>query len=383
VAIKRLKRIAEPLLLPEGLEALPLPLLLYRKSDSTVVTNPEFIRTFGAGATARILAARPLGLAQERPVHPSAFETPGRHEGRFIENERGERITVDLRVSAYGKSSDGICLVMFEDNGQRVELQDQLVKQHLELQKSYDQLHSLQQALIQSAKLASLGELASGVAHELNQPLQAIMGFSQELRYIEKLSPVGTEYVEDIVSASKKMAEIIKSLRTFARDSGQELHATSVAHAIEESTRLLRHTLLQAGVELELSIEPELPLTHANPIQLEQVFVNLLSNAKDALESSGVSVPKIAIEARTTDEGILVRVSDNGCGMPSEVRDRIFDPFFTTKPVGKGTGLGLSITHGILSRAGARITVESRPGAGTEFTIVFPIDRSKPEGETA
>ena len=87
MAIKRLKRIAEPLLLPEGLEALPLPLLLYRKSDSAVVTNPEFIRTFGAGATSRILAARPLGLAQERPVHPSAFETPGRRNSLTAEGK--------------------------------------------------------------------------------------------------------------------------------------------------------------------------------------------------------------------------------------------------------------------------------------------------------
>ena len=383
MAIKRLKRIAEPLVLPEGLEALPVPLLLYRKSDNSLVPNPEFITVFGVHSPARILSARALGLAQERPVHPSAFETPGRQEGRVLENDRGERISVDLRVSAYGKPSDQTWLVMFEDTGPRVDLQNQLVNQHLELQKSYEQLRSLQQALIQSAKLASLGELATGVAHELNQPLQAIMGFSQELKYVEKLSPVGSEYVDDIVSASKKMAEIIKSLRTFARDSGQELQATSVAHAIEESSRLLRHTFLQAGVTLELDVESDLPLTRANPIQLEQVFVNLLSNAKDALESSGVAAPKVSIEARNTAEGILVRVTDNGCGMPPEVRDRIFDPFFTTKPVGKGTGLGLSITHGILARAGARISVDSHPGAGTEFTILFQIDRSQTEGETA
>ncbi len=383
MAIKRLKRLAESLVLPEGLEALPVPLLLYRKSDGSLLPNPEFIAVFGANAPARILSARPLGLAQERPVHPSAFETPGRQEGCVLENDRGERISVDLRVTPYGKTSEETWLVMFEDTGPRVDLQNQLVKQHLELQKSYEQLRSLQQALIQSAKLASLGELASGVAHELNQPLQAIMGFSQELKFIEKLSPVGSEYADDIVSASKKMAEIIKSLRTFARDSGQELQATSVGHAIEESSRLLRHTFLQAGVTLELNVESDLPLTHANPIQLEQVFVNLLSNAKDALETSGNPSPKVSIVASTTSEGIRVQVIDNGCGMPPEVRDRIFDPFFTTKPVGKGTGLGLSITHGILSRAGARISVESAPGAGTRFTLLFPIDRSQTEGETA
>ena len=383
MAIKRLKRIAEPLTLPEGLDVLPIPLLLYRKSDCVLLPNPEFTRVFGADATPRILSARPLGLAQERPVHPSAFETPGRQEGYVLENDRGERISVDLRVTPYGKSPDGTWLVMFEDTGSRVDLQNQLVNQHLELQKSYEQLKSLQQALIQSAKLASLGELASGVAHELNQPLQAIMGFSQELKYIEKLSPVGSEYADDIVSASKKMAEIIKSLRTFARDSGQELQATSVGHAIEESSRLLRHTFLQAGVTLQLDIECDLPLTRANPIQLEQVFVNLLSNAKDALESSGATSPTVSIEARNTSEGIVVRVTDNGCGMPPEVRDRIFDPFFTTKPVGKGTGLGLSITHGILTRAGARISVESSPGTGTRFTLTFPIDHSHTEGETA
>jgi C4-dicarboxylate-specific signal transduction histidine kinase len=383
VGVKKLKSLLSPLTLPEGLERLPEPLLLYREGDQTLVPNAEFVRAFGAGSLDRIRNAKAIGLVRERPVHLRALHTAGRQEGFILENDSGERIPVDLKVSSLSSEGGGTWLVLFENTSVRSELQKKLVENHLELQKSYDRLGSLQQALIQSAKLASLGELSSGIAHELNQPLQAILGFSQELKHMNAVQGTGGEFLDDIISASRKMAEIIRSLRTFARDSGEELHPASVAHAIEESARLLRHSLLQSGVELRLEIEPELPLTRANPIQLEQVFVNLISNARDALEGSSAPDPRIRIVARNIGETIEVRVEDNGSGMSEEVRRKIFDPFFTTKPVGKGTGLGLSITHGILARAGAGISVRSEPGRGTEFIIQFPIEPSQTRGETA
>jgi C4-dicarboxylate-specific signal transduction histidine kinase len=383
VAIKKLKRIPDPLHLPEGYESLPVPLLLYRSEDGAILPNPAFEERFGKGAVDRILSAKPIGLARERPVHPRVLELAGRQEGFLMETDEHLQVPVDLKVSSHGSAAGSVWLVLFEDTSVRSNLQKQLLERHLELEGSYRKLQNLQDALIQSAKLASLGELSSGIAHELNQPLQAIMGFSQELKFVERLSPTGAEFLDDIIQASKKMAEIIKSLRTFAREAGQDLHATSVAHAIEESTRLLRHQLMQSAVNLEIQIEPELPLTRANPIQLEQVFVNLIGNARDALESSDRKDRTLRIEARNTGTEIEVRVSDNGCGMPPEVQERIFDPFFTTKPIGKGTGLGLSITHGILARAGARIRVESVPGAGTCFTIHFPYEHSQTKGETA
>ena len=176
-------------------------------------------------------------------------------------------------------------------------------KTGFELQKAFDQQKQTQGALIQTAKLASLGEMATGIAHELNQPLQAIMGFSQEMLQLEKFSPTGKEFMEDIVSASRKMAEIIKSLRSFARQSGEEFSQTSVEHVIKESIRLMKYHLMQKGIDIDMQIDSNLPLVEANPIQFEQVLINLLSNARDAIEQVGVKRGKIFFKARIGPQG--------------------------------------------------------------------------------
>lgn len=293
-------------------------------------------------------------------------------------NLDGSKIPVELKVSAYGKVSDtpaplsqDLYLVMIEDVTPKVELEKQVIQHHFEIQKAYEQLKQTQAALVQTAKLASLGELSSGIAHELNQPLQAIMGFSQELEYLEVLSPTGKEFVTDIISASKKMAEIIRSLRSFAREAGEDLVETSIEHAIREASHLMHHQLMQKGITLEIKECPDLPMVLANPIQLEQVFINLFSNARDAIETAHPGSGTITVTLGFDQEHITVFVKDDGCGMSEATRDKIFDPFFTTKEVGKGTGLGLSITYGILKKLGAETEVKSALNQGTEFCIKF------------
>jgi len=369
--------------IPAGLDELPLPLLVFKKNTREIRANTCFEKTFGAATAARFAGQPRIGLVHERPVNEEAFTIPGRHEGFALEPLHGPKIPVDLRVSPFPSAGDGAHLVIFEDVSAKVDLEKQLIENHLALAKAYQDLKRAQEALIQSAKLASLGELSSGIAHELNQPLQAIMGFSQELQESEKLSPTGGEFLTDIVNASRKMAEIIKSLRSFAREAGEELTATPVEHAVREAAKLVHHSLLQKGIRLEIRSDAGPFAVMANSIQLEQVFVNLMSNAMDAIEAAHPGRGLIEVRISGSGDTVKVAVSDDGCGMSEEIRQRIFDPFFTTKEVGKGTGLGLSISHGILSRIGARVEVSSTPGHGTRFEIEFrPVGQTK-EGEAA
>ncbi len=380
---KKAKNPPNTFAIPTGFTELPLPLLIYGQDPIQIWANPAFQKVFGPVPEDRFRKKPRLGLVHERPVQESLFTSPGRHEGFALETPNGKKIPVEVRVSPLENDSGKTFLVIFEDVSPKQELESQLIENHLALSRAYEDLKRAQSALTQSAKLASLGELSSGIAHELNQPLQAIMGFSQELQESEKLSPTGTEFLADIVNASRKMAEIIKSLRSFAREAGDELTETSVVHAVREAAKLVQHSLLQKGIRLEIKTDSDLSLIFANPIQLEQVFVNLMSNAMDAIEQAHPGRGRIEVQISDSTEGTTVTFTDDGCGMSDEVKQKIFDPFFTTKAVGKGTGLGLSISYGILKKLGAEVAVFSTPGHGTRFELKFrPIGLTK-EGEAA
>jgi C4-dicarboxylate-specific signal transduction histidine kinase len=386
-AVKKLKILPQPFLVPEGLYALPVALILYQKSSGTLWANPAFEKTFGSATAERFEGGAPVHLIRERPVTLPLLTMVGRHEGLIIRDLSQNKVPVELKVTHYEDPSVETYLVLVEDVTAKVDLEKKLIENHMQLQGAFSQLKNTQSALVQSAKLASLGELSSGIAHELNQPLQAIMGFSQELSQTEKLSPVGTEFLDDIINASKKMAEIIRSLRSFAREAGEDLIETSVEGAAKQALRLMHHTLLQKNIEVELQVSESLPLVIANPIQLEQVLINLFSNACDAIETrfaagdSAVtpgtsSIGQICIQLTAALHAgipqVNIQVKDTGCGMDEATQVKIFDPFYTTKEVGKGTGLGLSISYGILQRFKAEVEVTSRINDGTTFLIHIP-----------
>lgn len=372
MAVKKLKIAPSPFLVPEGLYLLPTALLLFQKSSGILWANPSFEKDFGTLYSGRFQSEAVLGLIRERPLNTSLFSMIGRHEGFVVQRPSGVKSPVEIKVTQYGDASTEFYLILIEDVSHKIDLENQVIQKHLELQNAFQELKRTQSALVQSAKLASLGELSSGIAHELNQPLQAIMGFSQELEYVENLSETGKEFTGTIISASKKMAEIIKSLRSFAREAGEDQVETSVEHAVQEARKLMHHSLLQKGIEFECEIEAGLPLIQANPIQLEQVFVNFFSNARDAIETAHPGRGLIKVKMKSCLNGIEVSISDNGCGMSDETKQKIFDPFFTTKPVGQGTGLGLSISYGILKKLNAVAEVVSTLHQGTEFTLRFP-----------
>jgi C4-dicarboxylate-specific signal transduction histidine kinase len=244
-----------------------------------------------------------------------------------------------------------------------------------EMQRREQELREKQEQLVQAAKLATLGELTTGVAHELNNPLNNIGLFvgnvidALELGHIEKEAAL--RQLHNAMQQVHKATEIITHLRTFGRAAPVSQEPTHVNRVIEESLSLMRQQLKLRSIDVILALSPEDPMVMANSIRLEQVFMNLLTNARDALIDS----PRKAIGIRTWVEGDLVRLEfqDSGAGVPPGLEQRIFDPFFTTKDVGAGTGLGLSITYGIVQDLEGEIRLENRPGEGATFHIAIPL----------
>src|SRR5881398_3983849 len=252
-----------------------------------------------------------------------------------------------------------------------------------EMQRREQELRDKQEQLVQAGKLATLGELTTGVAHELNNPLNNIGLYLGNVLDRIRLGEVETEPLmgdlEKAMEQVRKATEIISHLRTFGRAARVSVELVDVDDVIERSLLLVEEQLRLRGIEVELELCPDELLVLANPIQLEQVFINLLTNARDALADSNRKTIRIA--SSRAEERIRIAFSDTGPGIPLELQQRIFDPFFTTKEVGTGTGLGLSITYSILKEYGGDISVISKPGEGATFLIELPFADEAPAEE--
>jgi signal transduction histidine kinase len=226
--------------------------------------------------------------------------------------------------------------------------------------------------VIQAGKMAAFGELGAGLAHELKQPLASIRGFAQLVeRRLGKNDPEAGRHLQLIVQSVDHMNQIVVGLKDFARKSSVEFRDVSVNEVLERTCLLFEGQLRARTIKLEVELEPGLPLVRGEPNQLQQVFTNLLANARDALEATG-GVVKVRSQALAGGDHVVVSITDNGPGIPSDHISKIFGSFFTTKPEGKGTGLGLSITEGIVHDHGGRIDVSSRPHEATTFRIFLP-----------
>ena len=243
--------------------------------------------------------------------------------------------------------------------------------------------------LIQSSKLATLGEMATGIAHELNQPLSGISTRAQLIGKSIELGRVSMDQIRqnqtEIVDLVDRITRIINHMRTFARQD-QQLHVPfHLAQSIDGAMSLIGEQLRIHAIEVEQSFPPDLPMVYGESLQIEQVILNLISNARDAVDAraeeerllhgdNSTYRKKINISmCSAAQEEVCLTVEDNGMGIPPDVQDRLFEPFFTTKPVGRGTGLGLSISYGILSSHRGRIEVRSTPGEGSTFSLFLPI----------
>ncbi len=264
------------------------------------------------------------------------------------------------------------------------------------LKKAYQELKHTQSQLVQSGKLASIGELAAGVAHELNQPLMVIRGNAQLVkRFISK----GNYEIEDLLKQmepiernTKRMMNIINHLRTFSRQSKSQFYALDVNQVIEESFLMVGEQLRLRNIEIIKNLDPALPRIDGDTNQLEQVFLNLITNARDAITEKNASdtlrdgfTDSIQITSRLseTDSGMVeILFKDTGNGIDDSACSSIFDPFFTTKEVGKGTGLGLSISYGIISDHNGKIEIAETGSAGTTIKVTLPIEGAQMKNVT-
>jgi PAS domain S-box-containing protein len=231
----------------------------------------------------------------------------------------------------------------------------------------------LTEQLMQQEKLAAVGELVSGVAHELNNPLASVMAFAQLLLAAPSDAEPDREAIDAINQEAKRAAKIVANLLTFARQHQPERTIADLNRVVQDTLELRRYALRTAQVEIDTKLDPDLPLTWADPFQLQQVVLNLLTNAEHALANWN-GEKRIAVATSRRGSQLVISVSDSGPGVPPENVSRIFNPFFTTKPVGEGTGLGLSISDGIVREHGGRIRVDSHfgPCGGATFEIELP-----------
>ncbi len=272
----------------------------------------------------------------------------------------GGRIFVDIWVSPLEYMGKKVLLVSTSDISKRLDTEQQL---------------------IQASKMATLGEMATGVAHELNQPLSVIKTASSFcMRKIDKKEPIESQtlisLLEKIDANVDRATKIIVHMRQFARKTDLKLVPVQVNDVLDKAFDIFSQQLRLRGIRIVREMEKDLPLIMADPDRLEQVFINLLINARDAIEArwgegDRPGDKKITLRTGASNGQVIAEVCDTGSGMSEGIKDKIFEPFFTTKEVGKGTGLGLSISYGIVKDCAGEIDVRTTPGQGTCFILKF------------
>jgi len=249
----------------------------------------------------------------------------------------------------------------------------QLRSMQVELHDRMEAQRKTENRLIQAAKLAAVGEMAAGIAHELNNPLTSVTGFAELA--LEEL-PEGNQSRKDlelVMREARRARDVVRRLLDFARQSESTRARASLNEIVDDVVALSRHLIHTTGVELKITVDNNLPWVLVDANQMKQVLLNLVHNALQAMPDGGAMEISTASKSRNDREWVLVSVRDTGVGIPQPEQARIFEPFFTTKGDQGGTGLGLSVTYGIITDHGGQIDVESAPGAGSKFTVWLPL----------
>ncbi len=309
------------------------------------------------------------------------------HTSRF--REAGQKQTADIVV---GGRPRGVVEIVYAEQKPELDegpffkeernLIDEVSRQIaliIERREAEEDRLKLHNQLLHADRLATIGMLAAGVAHELNEPLGNILGFAQLAKKCPGVPASAEQDIGKIEAASLHAREIIQKLLVFARQAPPEKTQVNLNQVVEDGLYFFEARCAKKGIELVRLLSPDLPEITADPAQLNQLLVNLVVNALQSMPGAG----KITVQTRFCDHNVYLIVEDMGTGMSKEVLDKIFIPFFTTKDVGHGTGLGLPVVYGIVTAHGGSINVKSEPGCGTRFEIQLPVAEPQDTEERA
>lgn len=341
---------------------------------------------YQAGLLGRELLEQQVGPTEVIQMHLAARKRLlGEAEFHRSENILDHLGAVLLEVMmVYGESHQQVKDVLAELQTRYAELD----RTKSELEQSRDELREKTAQLIQNTKMIALGELCSGAAHEINQPLNAMMIIHQDVLRDIKKDRLDVERLEKsletAVDQARRVAEIVDHMRLFTRKTtGARRETVEFKDPIDGVLLLIGQQLLLRGIEVRKELGEALQIS-GDCVRLEQVFMNLLTNARDAvLQNQSDKAKTILLKTyrvpgdHVDPPSVAFEITDNGPGISEELHDRIFDPFFTTKPIGEGTGLGLSVTNEIVREHGGRIEVESKAGEGTTFKVLLPALNTK------
>jgi two-component system NtrC family sensor kinase len=333
--------------------SLPIPLAVASASGEFLSANQAFLDLIGYERQ---------DLENVRPPFPwwdSGEEAghsfhPGSVVHRVYRRKDGQPIAVEVTTHGIPGDDGGLELVL-------AVITDLTEKRRLD------------QQLVQSGKLAAIGELAAGVAHEINNPLFAILGLTEFLVKESEPGSKAHQRLELIQQTGLEIKEIVRALLDFARENSEERHVVPLEDVIRSTVDLVRRTNAHKGVELVDSYDDSGGCVYASPNQLKQIFLNLIANARQAMPVGGT----VHVDVRQDGSHVLASVRDDGPGIEPHVLERIFEPFFTTKRVSGGTGLGLSVSLGIAEAHGGSLTATSVPGQGATFTLCLPLAPSE------
>ncbi|PYO39118.1 MAG: hypothetical protein DMD29_10570 [Gemmatimonadetes bacterium] len=336
--------------------------------DAIVVLDPEG-RVLDQNPSARAMVAvhPPPGT----PPGHSVFESLDRHAAAHVRTNldaafRGEvrRFEVPFTHADGGVGMSSVIYAPVREGGK--------IRKVLALVRDVSEQRRTDAQLQQAEKLAAMGQLVSGVAHEINNPAAIISGFAETL-LLDDMDEEQRDMVRMIRDEAQRIGRITSNLLAFARSGGEERGLVDLNDIVQRTFALRSYYLTTLNILVKLDLDPDSPRTWANGSEMQQLLLNLLINAEQAL----LTVPpprNIVLRTRTVDQNVLLQCVDTGPGVAPELRSKIFDPFFTTKPEGVGTGLGLSICYGIARDHGGSIWVDSTPGAGATFTVSLPRD---------